>query len=1569
MNEIFTQSWDITFETLKSSLAGLDVIKDKKHESLFYWPLFKEWLRAHLSLFIQKEDFSIEEFLTATSSTTYPHYFSTLMSAYIKSQFSTTVLTDYSSEFNGLKLFYAINSDFTTLRNFDRIKLLKLFLFNLKLAVQNPSKFKSELSMISYYFPEIKKLSAIFCLFCLADGDCARLLRSQNLHGGTPDDNSRLDALTPTSIIKEIKFLKSEGIITPPDAPSLSSTISDKNDPEESLLIMAKVRCYNCHKFGHFSRNCPLKKRNQKSHEIQLVEVPTDAEVIVANPIENADTSEEENYFIEHTSNVSNSTAANLELMGVTRVPVVPKSFISTANPSQLLLHGASKTALNGDQRQSLLNASSIGSTHTSQAWDPADNYAGAPHQTCTGNSGVVTGPGPRILQEGNQESIEEVFFLDEFNEAEFVLDSGATIHVVNDKSLLSNLRNGTVQVKGVNGSSVCETEGDVKLGKLFLKNVQFIKEAPRNIISVNCLTSENYDVQILHSKCTISKDNDVICDCSKKNNLWFLTPKAVIKHMVFLSDKAEILEKHISLGHASTNQIKEALKDCETCSSVVPKTNISISKVAKDYKIGEMICADVIGPINGCYGLIVSDRSSKFIIGRILLTKADVSCKAIQILQVFTNLLKLTNKAPIILRADNEFDTKMINNYIESNGMILELTAPHSSYQNGVSENQNKQIERKLKLLMIDSNLPESYWNFAFHQAIFLNNYFPRNKQSRSPWEQLRDCRKKLNDPLPFGCRIFGFNHEIKQKIFKKDIKGIFLGYHRTNKIALILEDKSDRIIRCSSFTGMKNVFPYQPEKADELEITSNTTESIVGSSASPTVDTKVSNDADTPMTDVGSDSTLTIPDTSDQTNDSDVSMDDSSSDNELSDSAGTNLVSKWSPKELVKLNKTVKPKPNIPTQYLVRRSKDPDCMIFKQIKTPLVLTKTNHDKRSFNAAENLDKSSVARGADNLTSKALKSNLGIKSNAPLRQLRFNNRSNRLISDTENNSRIATTDVIDISSDSSTSSEEINLLVPHGKYIIPQTYKQALATPQASKWIEACELELQAMIANSVFDLVETPTKNDNMVNGRWVFAVKDEKPQERFKARLCAKGFSQVKGENFVDIYAPVMSFETLRFFLALSALKGWTINQLDAKNAFLNADIDYPVFFKPPEGCHVPTGKCWKLKKGMYGLKQAPKLWYETISNVLLSHSFKQSQLEPCLFFNSNVMVVIYVDDILVSGNTTEVIENTKMVLGKAFIMKDLGAPAMFLGINIDQNLNGIKISLRDFIAKLSLDYDISKERILKTPVSPGLNAAETNSSLLNEKDHSKYRSIIGSLLYLANTVRLDLAFGTSLLSRYVVSPREIHMKAAIRLLQYAVQTKDFYIQYCKHNPSLVFKDFRFLNKTKNASINDYGAKGDFSIVCVSDSDYASDLEDRKSQSGSCTFLNNNLIDWSSTKQKCVSLSSTESEYISLSEASKNGSYFKNILCELGYNIKYIEICGDNMSSLTLSSHQTAHQKTKHIDVRYHYLRNLVTNKFAKLNYINTKDNVADILTKPVDSTTFNHLVSIISTYNEKL
>ena len=271
---------------------------------------------------------------------------------------------------------------------------------------------------------------------------------------------------------------------------------------------------------------------------------------------------------------------------------------------------------------------------------------------------------------------------------------------------------------------------------------------------------------------------------------------------------------------------------------------------------------------------------------------------------------------------------------------------------------------------------------------------------------------------------------------------------------------------------------------------------------------------------------------------------------------------------------NKTVKPKPNIPTQYLVRRSKDPDCMIFKQIKTPLVLTKTNHDKRSFNAAENLDESSVARGADNLTSKALKSNLGIKSNAPLRQLRFNNRSNRLISDTENNSRIATTDVIDISSDSSTSSEEINLLVPHGKYIIPQTYKQALATPQASKWIEACELELQAMIANSVFNLVDTPTKNDNMVNGRWVFAVKHEADgSERFKARLVAKGFLQQIGENYIDVYAPVMKFETLRLMLAIASMKGYNLCQLDAKTAFLNGDIDYKVYLNPPAGSGTPS------------------------------------------------------------------------------------------------------------------------------------------------------------------------------------------------------------------------------------------------------------------------------------------------------------------------------------------------------------------------------------------------------------
>ena len=221
------------------------------------------------------------------------------------------------------------------------------------------------------------------------------------------------------------------------------------------------------------------------------------------------------------------------------------------------------------------------------------------------------------------------------------------------------------------------------------------------------------------------------------------------------------------------------------------------------------------------------------------------------------------------------------------------------------------------------------------------------------------------------------------------------------------------------------------------------------------------------------------------------------------------------------------------------------------------------------------------------------------------------------------------------------------------------------------------------------------------------------------------------------MDAYAPVMRFDTLRFVLAVASIKNWSIAQLDAKNAFLNGAIDYDVHFQPPKGCNIPTGSCWKLKRGLYGLKQAPHIWFNTMSKVLTDCGYKQSLLEPCLFYRTNLLLVVYVDDILIAGKDQATINQAKEVLKLKFVMKDLGHPDVFLGINIKESSNGVKISLNNFISKIENDYEIKKEKILPTPLVKGFNASETTTRELTEDEHLKYRSIVGVLLFVANTV----------------------------------------------------------------------------------------------------------------------------------------------------------------------------------------------------------------------------------------
>lgn len=341
------------------------------------------------------------------------------------------------------------------------------------------------------------------------------------------------------------------------------------------------------------------------------------------------------------------------------------------------------------------------------------------------------------------------------------------------------------------------------------------------------------------------------------------------------------------------------------------------------------------------------------------------------------------------------------------------------------------------------------------------------------------------------------------------------------------------------------------------------------------------------------------------------------------------------------------------------------------------------------------------------------------------------------------------------------------------------------------------------------------------------------------------------------------------------------------------------------------------------------------------------------------------MYVDDLLIIGVAIKNIERMKMMLSRKFEMKDLGIPKVLLGMARQSNtsINHIKLSMKNMIIKLEKGYQIkATQRKLSIPIEKSFNGNNENFPILNQTQHKEFWQIIVLLLFIANTVSLDIAYLVSLLSRYLVTPRKCHLNAAYRIIHYLIQTEKTGLYYTNETkPKLPTKDYRLLDMNEKAIMQDYLKKGKYLVTTATDASFANE-ENRHSQRGSITYLNNNIITWMSKRQNIVALSSAEAEYISMTEALKSNLRFNNLPRGLGFHTTYGKICSDNMAALQLSSHKIYHQRTKHIDLRYHFISEKIQSKKMKLDYVNTNYNTADCLTKLVDSSSSNRLQEFI-------
>lgn len=494
--------------------------------------------------------------------------------------------------------------------------------------------------------------------------------------------------------------------------------------------------------------------------------------------------------------------------------------------------------------------------------------------------------------------------------------------------------------------------------------------------------------------------------------------------------------------------------------------------------------------------------------------------------------------------------------------------------------------------------------------------------------------------------------------------------------------------------------------------------------------------------------------------------------------------------------------------------------------------------------------------------------------------------------------------------------------------------EEALTGPHKLEWKRAMSKEYEALVRHNTWTLVELP-KNCQAIGCRWVLRTKylQDGTVERRKARLVAKGCAQRPGLDFAETYSPVARLSSLRILTALSAELGLTLYQLDIEMAYIHGELEETVYMRQPDGFISPGEEdlVCRLNKSIYGLKQSGRQWYKKLNSRLEGHGMTPLNGDKCFYIkrsNSDILyVLVYVDDLVVATNNINSYRELVQCLNQEFRTKELGLLHYCLGIEFiqDQTTKSTFMSQKQYAQDLLFKFGMSESKTKATPLEPKLDLSKDNNDLDNiEVNRHEYQSLIGSLMYLAVATRPDLTYTVSYLSQFNQNPNKQHWLAAKHALRYLKGTTGQGLKFQKSGKSF----FGF-----------------------ADSDWASDSLDRRSHSGFFFVMANAAITWESRKQRTTALSSTEAEYMSLTEATKEAIYLRGILRELcvtNLRANRTVIYCDNQGAQALMKNPIHHTRTKHIDIKYHFVREKYECGEIDVKYTPSESMYADILTK---------------------
>lgn len=1077
----------------------------------------------------------------------------------------------------------------------------------------------------------------------------------------------------------------------------------------------------------------------------------------------------------------------------------------------------------------------------------------------------------------------------DEATKIKFILDSGATQHMVNDKRYfdkLNNIDEIQIAVAKKNQSISAKQQGDISV-KTFhendtstktMENVLLVKDLKCNLMSIRSLTKRGYNILFEGDYAYASLNGETKFVAHTEGKLY-----EVVLHLesnVFAGFSGECnLQKisqslwHYRLGHLNASDIEKLAKHqmaiglekvnanieskfCESCVfGKQAKKPFPKNKNPRSSRILEMIHTDVCGPLpttaydGSRYFVSFIDDYSRASMIYCIKKKSEVFGKFKEFVAM-AEALHGNKVAKLKMDNGGEYVSKEIKDFCTEKGIQMLYTVAHNPQMNGVAERLNRTLQEKAATMLLAGKIDEKFWNEAILTANYVKNRSPTSAYGK------RFARKTPAEiwfkqkPDLSHLRIFGsecYNHIPacnRSKLEAKSTKCIMFGYGASMGTYRLWELNRNKLIFGRNVTFNEASVLNQSKLMEIFDSEAETNKNL--------------ND----FVDGGMDDTL--------------------------NDAGDNLSN---------------------DQDDSRITGDEDDDIHS--------TNGNCAGNGNQVDHGVNSDGTGDDKDKVNSAGKNGTGNSDRNFPRRGDRNRRAPERF-------------------GDWAQECETAHFALSAEQYVEddPMSIAEAKNRNDWPEWKKAIDSEYQSLLKNKTWTACDLP-KNRNAISNKWVFKLKRKADGtvDKYKARLVARGFSQKLGFDYNETYAPVAKLVTLKILLAIASKEDMHIHQMDVKCAFLNGELNEDIYMQLPDGFNKGNKVC-KLNKALYGLKQASRAWNEKFNEFMIRIGFTRCKSDQCLYVKEAngviCYVLLYVDDTLIICRDIKMISTVKRLLSKEFEMTDVGRASSFLGMQIEHDMKtgSITLSQSQYLQNVLKKFGMEDSKPKSTPMEKSLHLEKGDE---NNCSKCPYRELVGCLMYATVTTRPDLCAATGYLSRYQSCFDDRHFNHAKHILRYIKGTIDLKLVFNRHDDKQT-------------------------LIGYSDSDWGGDKNDSKSTSGYVFKLFGNTISWASRKQPTVSISSTEAEYVALAEAICEGEWIKKLLAELKIPFtEPIPLFEDNTSCIKIAEEPREYKRMKHLDIKYDFIRDMVSKGKYELFYISTDEQVADIMTKALGRNLF--------------